>query len=417
MPRQRISLGQTAASSAARQDQVLDHAARLLNAQGTSQRFLSDLGASLGFTRNALYHYVADFEDLLGQVYSRSCDLLAARLHGAIQASDSPLGVVKAFVAAALDPDLPPIAALNEYGLLRPDDRARITQAYEATERRLSDIIAAGVQAGDLRRCNALVAARTIINLIHWVPLSARRGLEVGPRQRQQAIGTLNAFLDVGWSIDRHVAASPAEIDLSPLLVRVHDGFDQAALQEVKRESILAAASRMFNCRGVDTTSLDELAVVLGTTKPRLYKYVGDKKTLVEECLARADRINRFILHEVRVQQGSTVDRLTALLRASTAVRMRNDLQPMRYLVGDTLGPGAKEISKQRMKRMVEYNAQLFREGQSQGLVRSFDLEGLQLINMTGGGGLAKTPSDNNAEQTDTAAEMVDILRLGLSPL
>lgn len=417
MPHDRIITDKSGTAPMARREQVLDHAAALLNAQGTSQRFLRDLGASLGFTRNALYHYVAVLEDLLAQVYLRSCEQLSARLDHAVRENGGPLSTIQHFVAVCLDARNPPIAALNEYGLLRPADRARVTAAYDATEQRLADIIAAGVQAGSLRPCNPRITARTVINLIHWVPLSARRGLEVGPRERDQAATTLNALIETGWSSDRKPTTAIPEIDLSPLLVRVHDGFDQAALEEVKRESILSCASRMFNCRGVDTTSLDELAQVLGTTKPRLYKYVGDKRTLVEECLARADRINRYILHEVRGQPGSTLEKLAALLKASTVVRMRQDLQPMRYLVGDTLGASAQAVSKQRMNRMVEYNTQLFREGQAQGVVRPFDLDGLRLINMTGGGGLARSVDDDATSLHMTAAEMVDVLRLGLAPL
>lgn len=326
MARAQISSLPPRATPAARRDQVLDQAARQLNAAGTSQKFLGQLAASLGFTRNALYHYVGDFEDLLGQVYARSCQLLGIRLEEAIHVATAPMEVIHRFVEFSLDAERPPIAALNEYGLLRPDDRASVTLAYEATERRLAGVVAKGVRDGDLRPCNPLLVARTIINLIHWVPLSARRGAVVDGEQLRRAAMTLNEMLELGWAVDRALPVEPDEVDLSPLLVQVQDGFDQAALQEVKRESILACASRMFNCRGVDTTSLDELAEVLGTTKPRLYKYVGDKRTLVEECFARADRINRFILNEVRAQPGSPVEKITSLLRASTVVRMRSDL-------------------------------------------------------------------------------------------
>lgn len=86
-------------------------------------------------------------------------------------------------------------------------------------------------------------------------------------------------------------------------------------------------------------------------------------------------------------------------------------------MIGDTLGPSARAVSTLRMNRMVEYNSQLFREGQAFGVVRPFDLEGLRLINMTGGGGLAKAPNGDPAALAAIAAEMVETLRLGLAPL
>ena len=78
-----------------RREQLLDLAAKQLNARGMSQRSLATLAASLGFTRNALYRYVEDFEDLLGQVYRRSCELLSERLSEAM-APTSPLLIVQA---------------------------------------------------------------------------------------------------------------------------------------------------------------------------------------------------------------------------------------------------------------------------------------------------------------------------------
>lgn len=398
-----------------RRDQLLDLAARQLNARGMSQKSLTNLAASLGFTRNALYRYVEDFEDLLGQVYRQSCQHLSERLDEAM-APAPPLAIIQRFVVLALDADRPEIAALNEYGLLHPQDRADVTDMYMSVETRLARVITHGIEDGELRPCDPQIAARTVINLIHWAPLGARRGLNVGAVELTQAARFISELLDVGWAADRRAPLAAPEIDLSPLVVRVVDGFDQAALHDVKRETILSVASRMFNSRGVDTTSLDELAAVLGTTKPRLYKYVGDKKALVDECFVRADRINRFILHAARELPCAPMDRLAALLRASTAIRLNSTLEPMRYFFPD--GSEANQLrAKRRMQRMVENNTQFFQECQTLGAVRAFDVNGLQLINMTGGGGLVRHRDERPESVSQSAAEMVEVLRLGLAPI
>ncbi|WP_374348834.1 TetR/AcrR family transcriptional regulator, partial [Phenylobacterium sp.] len=238
-----VPRGRRETAQASRRLEVLDGAARQLNSRGMSQSSLADLASSLGFTRNALYHYMEDISDLLAQVYERSCEILDARLRDASRAGSS-LRIVQRFVALALDPELPEVAALNEYGLLRPEDRARITASYQATEDRLAQILRSGVEGGELRRCDTVIAARAIINLIHWAPLGARRGLQVGARERRDAARTLSWLLAEGWAIDRRAKIAPPQIDLSPLLVRVADGFDQAALHAVRRESILSCASR-----------------------------------------------------------------------------------------------------------------------------------------------------------------------------
>ena len=400
-----------------RREQLLDLAAKQLNARGMSQRSLATLAASLGFTRNALYRYVEDFEDLLGQVYRRSCELLSERLSEAM-APTSPLLIVQRFVSLALDGERPEIAALNEYGLLHPQDRTDVIDMYLAVEARLARVISHGLKSGELRSCDPQLAARTIINLIHWAPLGARRGLLVDASERELAIETINGLLLVGWAADRQAPIAPPEIDLSPLIVQITDGFDQAALHEVKRETILACASRMDNSRGVETTSLDHLAAELGTTKPRLYKYVGDKTALVEACFARADKINRHILQAARELPCAPMDKLTALLRTSTAIRLNGPLEPMRYFLAGAPNPEIEPLrSRRRLLRMVENNTQLFRECQDAGAVRRFDVQGLQLINMTGGGGIIRHGDRPSVAAKGAAAEMVELLRLGLSPL
>lgn len=403
------------ATATSRRDEILDVAAKQLNARGLSQTSLSDLAGALGFTRNALYHYVEDISDLLAQVYRRSCALLDSRLDEASTAG-APLAILQRFVTLALDGSREEIAALNEYGLLRPDTRAEVTALYAATEARLAVLIAQGIEAGELRACDPGVAARTIINLVHWAPLAARRGLKVGIAERAETANTLNALLAHGWAIDRGTPIAPPSIDLSPLIVRVADGFDRTSLDEMKRASILACASRLFNSRGVDSTSLDELARVLGTTKPRLYKYVGDKATLVEQCFARADTINRYILQAARDLPCGPMDKLAALLRTATAVRLSTPLEPMRYFFADDLqGVIGQELVTRRMQRMVDHNTQLFREGQALGVVRVFELDGLRLLNLTGGGGIVRPAEALSPAVWDTAAQMVDVLRLGLA--
>ncbi|HWK51659.1 MAG TPA: helix-turn-helix domain-containing protein, partial [Steroidobacter sp.] len=48
-----------------RHERVLDEAARQLNQKGVLLTSLAEIAAKLGVTRGAMYHYVADREDLV----------------------------------------------------------------------------------------------------------------------------------------------------------------------------------------------------------------------------------------------------------------------------------------------------------------------------------------------------------------
>jgi AcrR family transcriptional regulator len=58
-------------------------------------------------------------------------------------------------------------------------------------------------------------------------------------------------------------------------------GRDRAAEREEKREAVLHAAAQAFAEKGYHGTSLDDIAALLGVTKPTLYYYARNKDDLI----------------------------------------------------------------------------------------------------------------------------------------
>lgn len=399
----------------ARREEVLDEASRLLNAHGVSQSTLQDLAGELGVTRNALYYYFVDLEDLIFQTYERSCELLAARLAAAFDEGGGRLDVVKSFISRCLDPAQPQLAALNEYGLLSDAHHAVVLRRYDDTVAKLAGLLEERARSGELRPCHAQTVARTIISLVHWIPLPSA-WTATSAEDRPRVVKALLDLIANGGAADRDQACDPAPVDLSPLLVRASDGFDQDAIAKVKRETILNMASRMFTCRGVDSTSLDEIATTLGTTKARLYKYVGDKQTLVAECFARADRIYGYIM-TCALEQGATAqEQIVGLLRSNAMAQQHKELQPLRY--GSAVGalPASEQVrAAERLRRRNQEYTALYRAAKHERSMRDIDLELFKQITPGAAAWLWK----DFAKQTHddfalVAAETTDVLRLGL---
>jgi len=53
------------------------------------------------------------------------------------------------------------------------------------------------------------------------------------------------------------------------------------------RAAIMDAAERLFGERGFRKTTLDDVAAAAGVSRPLVYRYFGDKKTLLERVLDR----------------------------------------------------------------------------------------------------------------------------------
>lgn len=63
---------------------------------------------------------------------------------------------------------------------------------------------------------------------------------------------------------------------------------DPEAQFDTKRRALVREAARAFGKRGFHNTSLDEVAVALGVTKPALYRYVRTKHEILYEAKAIA---------------------------------------------------------------------------------------------------------------------------------
>ena len=64
----------------------------------------------------------------------------------------------------------------------------------------------------------------------------------------------------------------------------------------MKTEELLRTASRLFNRKGIDATSLDEIGAAVGATKSVVYHYLTDKPDLVAQCYRRAFALGERVL-------------------------------------------------------------------------------------------------------------------------
>jgi AcrR family transcriptional regulator len=405
-----------AAASKSRRDLLLDEAASQFNAKAVSLTSLTDLSDSLGVSRAALYYYVEDREDLVFQVYRRSCEILARHLGEAIAPGRGAIDIVQRFVAGTLDEDAPEIAALSEIGLLRADDRETVLGLYEGVVARLAGILEAGAKSGEIRRCDFPVAARTIISVIHWIPLSGRWTVAVESPDRGELIATINDMVANGWSADRTRIVDPPPVDLTKLRIGAAHAFDREALADAKRETILATASRLFNRKGVDSTSLDEIAIELGATKRTLYHYVGDKQAIVAACFERSHRIHMFMFEETRAMNLSPIEVLVAYGRGSAILAQTPELEPLRPVVGfDAFPKDEYARATQRSRELSRNFQQRYAAARAAHQVRDLDIRMLMLTRPGVTAWLAKgIVAADERRRAEIADETVKLVHYGL---
>lgn len=413
-----VSEGPTGAAAKPRRERVLREAARQLNDQGLTLTALHDLADRLGVSRAALYYYVKDRADLVFQTYQWSLESTIRRITRSFAPGVPVAEGLKTYIGRWIaDPDADP-SYISEIGYLRPDQRQVVLEAYERAVGLLREVFEAALAAGDLRPCDVDVAARTVMNMASFTPFARRWALARTEVSRERLIAAMTDLLLDGWSADRSRRAVYTSADLSPLAPPALSPFDRLGLGEAKREAILATASRLFNERGVSTTSLDDIAGEMGFTKRAIYHHVGDKPAVIAACYMRAFRIYAH----VRASAAAEHDPLAALCAYQdgvAAVQMDDHLKPLRLLDGvEGLSEADQEAIRAEAVAGRDALTALYEQGRDAGRLKPMDVEALLLAMPGSTTWLTKgliTP--DAARKRQIAAEIADLMARGLRPL
>jgi len=358
-----------------KRDAVLDAAARQLNARGMSQTSLAEIAAGLGVSRAALYYYVEDREDLVFQCYRRSCEAMARDLDAAARASGSGLDRLSAFVDLALDAERAEPAALAEVAALGSPQRETIEGLHHGNVAQLIDLIEAGQADGSIRACDPLIVAQAIIGVVSWIPLVPRWTGEPEADFRGRAKAGALALIRDGVATDPKAALAFAPLDIAILRSPRGNAFDRDAAAALKLEELLRAASRLFNRKGVEATSIDEIAAEVGATKGVVYHYLADKPDLVARCFRRAFNLSDRILQAVELSPGTAMQRNLAGVALLVEANLSDEFCPLAPLAGvEALPTDAREEIMARIRALERGYPEVAKEGLADGSVRDVDL-------------------------------------------
>ena len=409
-------------------DMILDAAARALNDQGVSSNIFNLIAAECGINRASMYYYVKTTSDLVFKVYMRTLDIMTASLSDAERTEGDPARVVQVFIQTLFEPGAPVLGSLSETGVLRDQDFEQMATAFEALVARLKSVLERGVSTCVFRSLDVDVAARTIISIVlsmSTVPAWVSSAL--GPGRGDPASGAklLCDLLDEGWARDRTAVIEPSPVDLGPISPAKAAPFDRIGLAAARRESILIAASRLINLKGVDSTSLDEVAAAVGATKRTLYQHVGNKKALISACVERSIVILRYAfvasVEGVGSGQGSH-EAMVRWQRTVAVTQQRLDLEPIRQPFGlRSIEPDQAQRIIAAIKIQNESRSRLLDTALGAGVLgasASRNLAGLMDLCWYSMAWLGRVQVEKgDTERMRIAREVVDLLRLGLSAI
>lgn len=143
--------------------------------------------------------------------------------------------------------------------------------------------------------------------------------------------------------------------------------------RQAKRQAVLAVAAQMFNERGYQATSLDDVAARLGVSKPTVYYYVKSKDQILLECVRQGLEMTLQGIEDSRKAGGSALDQLEACMRVYAKI-VTMDFGICLIRVGDEQLPADSRTALRRMKAQIDLAfRRLVEAGVQQGLLSPCD--------------------------------------------
>lgn len=134
-------------------------------------------------------------------------------------------------------------------------------------------------------------------------------------------------------------------------------------------ESLLVVAAKLFNERGYDGTSMEDLGRGLGITKSAIYYHVSSKEELLRLAVDRALDGLFAVADEVEPMPGRAIDKLEYLVRGSVGVL--SDQLPFVTLLLRVRGN--TEVERAALARRREFDrivAKLVERAEAEGDIR-----------------------------------------------
>lgn len=135
------------------------------------------------------------------------------------------------------------------------------------------------------------------------------------------------------------------------------------------RDSLLRVAAAVFNERGYDGTSMEDLAKRLGITKSAIYHHVSGKEELLRLSVNRGLDALFAAAEEPEGAAGPAIDRLEHVVRCSIEVLV-NELPFVTLLLRVR---GNTKVEREALARRREFDhivSQLVKEAEAEGSVR-----------------------------------------------
>jgi TetR/AcrR family transcriptional regulator, cholesterol catabolism regulator len=174
----------------ARREEIVDTSARVFAQRGYHATGLTELCAANGLGKGALYHYIRSKEELLAAIHDRVMDEVMAGADRVAHAGGAPTAQLQMLGEELLDvihryPDHVWVF-LHEFPALTDERAEQFRVRRRSYERRVEDVLRAGVEAGEFRDVDPRLTALAWLGMHNYTYLWLRPGGRLSARDVAQ---------------------------------------------------------------------------------------------------------------------------------------------------------------------------------------------------------------------------------------
>jgi AcrR family transcriptional regulator len=177
---------QRSAKWKARRDAIVDTSAQVFARQGYHATGIAELCRVNGFGKGAFYYYIGSKEELLAAIHDRVMDEVMLGADRVVAAGGSPSAQLAMLGTELLDvihryPDHVWVF-LHEFPALTDERAEQFRTRRREYERRVEDVLRAGVETGEFRDVDPWLTARAWLGMHNYTYLWLKAGGSVSAR-------------------------------------------------------------------------------------------------------------------------------------------------------------------------------------------------------------------------------------------
>lgn len=140
--------------------------------------------------------------------------------------------------------------------------------------------------------------------------------------------------------------------------------------RQQKRDAVLQVGAKLFNDRGYENTTLDDIALELNISKRTIYYYVQNKEDILFECIRGSLEFMQGVAKELADGEGSVVERIN-LLTSQYMIHISTDIGACIVLTQlASLSESRRDEIRKSMSLLDNLLADLVRQGIDEGIIK-----------------------------------------------